>query len=189
MPNPYVSPLLVDIADGAQILNTVTETIVAADYAFSVNDPRIFQGAAFNIRCWFDVSNVVTTPGTLTLRVRWGGVAGTLLASTGAIALSVTARSNYAGSLDADLVVRSIGSAGSMFCMGRAFLNDVPVAADSLPQNPYTLGSAGANVPAVVSAINFTTGSQALSVTAQFSVATATTQLTNHIRILKAISS
>jgi hypothetical protein len=103
--------------------------------------------------------------------------------------LSSTARSNYAGSLDADLVVRSIGSAGSIFCMGRAFLNDTPVAADSVPQNPYTLGSAGANVPAVVSAINFTTGTQSLSVTAQFSVATATTQLTNHIRILKAISS
>jgi hypothetical protein len=68
------------------------------------------------------------------------------------------------------------------------FLNDVPTAADSLPQGIYSMGSAGANVPAVVGSLDTTTA-KALSVTGQFSVATATTQLTNHIRILKAISS
>ena len=188
MPNPYTSPLLVDIADGAQILNTTTETIVAPDFTFAAGDPRIYQGAAFNVRCKFDVSNVVTTPGNLTLRIRWGGVAGTVLATTGAITLSSTARSNYSGTLDADLVWRSIGSAGSAFCMGLVTLNDVPVAADSAPQSLYTMTSAGANSPAVVSSLDTTTA-KALSVTAQFSVATATTQLTNHIRILKAISS
>lgn len=188
MPNPYVSPLLVDIADGAQILNTTSETIICPDFTFAAGDSRLYQGAAFNIRCWFDVSNVVTTPGTLTLRIRWGGVAGTVLATTGAITLSSTARTSYTGSLDADLVFRSIGSAGSAFCVGRVTLNDVPVAADSLPQGIYTMTSAGANVPAVVSSLDTTTA-KALSVTGQFSVNTATTQLTNHIRILKAISS
>jgi hypothetical protein len=188
MPNPYTSPLLVDIADGAQILNTTSETAMAPDFTFAAGDSRIYQGAAFNVRCWFNVSNVVTTPGTLTLRLRWGGVAGTVLATTGALTLSSTARSNYSGTLDADLVWRSIGSAGSAFCMGRVTLNDVPVAADSLPQGIYTMTSAGANSPAVVSSLDTTT-SKALSVTAQFSVNTATTQLTNHIRILKAISS
>jgi hypothetical protein len=188
MPNPYVSPLLVDIADGAQILNTTSETVMCPDFTFAAGDSRLYQGAAFNIRSWFDVSNVVTTPGTLTIRVRWGGVAGTVLASSGAIVLSSTARSSYSGSVDLDLVVRSIGSAGSMFCQGRLFLNDVPVAADSLPQGIYSMGSAGANTPAVVSSLDTTTA-KALSLTAQFSVNTATTQLTNHIRILKAISS
>jgi len=181
MPNYYSSPLVVDIADGAQILNTVTETIICPDFTFAAGDNRIYQGAAFNLRAWFDVSNVVTTPGTLTLRLRWGGVAGTVLASTGAVTLSSTARSNYAGSIDLDLIVRSIGSAGSMFAMGRCFLNDVPIAADSAPQGIYTMGSAGANVPAVVASLDTTTA-KALSLTGQFSVATATTQLTCHIR-------
>lgn len=184
MPNYYTSPLVIDVADGAQILNTTTETIMAPDFTFSANDNRIYQGAAFNIRCWFEVSNVVTTPGTLTFWIRWGGVAGTVLATTGAITLSSTARTSYSGSLDADLVWRSIGSAGSAFCQGRVFLNDVPTAADSAPQGIYTMGSAGANVPAVVSSLDTTT-SKALSVTAKFSVNTATTQLTNHVRILK----
>lgn len=183
MPNYYSSPLVIDIADGTQILNSTSETIICPDFTFSANDNRLYQGAAFNIRAWFDVSNVVTTPGTLTLRVRWGGVAGTVLASTGAVSLSTTARSNYSGSIDADLTVRSIGAAGSMFCMGRAFLNDTPVAADSTPQGIYTMTAGGANVPAVVSSLDTTTA-KALSVTAQFSVNTATTQLTCHQRYL-----
>lgn len=186
MPNYYTSPLATDVADGVQVLNTVSETIICPDFTFSANDNRVYQGAAFNVRCWFDVSNVVTTPGTLTLRIRWGGVAGTVLATTGAITLSSTARTSYAGSLNADLVFRSIGGAGSAFCMGLVTLNDVPVAADSLPQSLYTMTSAGANVPAVVAALDTTTA-KALSVTAQFSVATATTQMTNHLRILQSI--
>lgn len=188
MPNYYTSPLVIDVADGSQILNTTSETIIAPDFTFSANDNRIYQGAAFNLRAWFDVSNVVTTPGTLTLRVRWGGVAGTILATTGAITLSSTARSNYTGSINADLVVRSIGSAGSMFCIGNAFLNDVPAGADSAPQGIYTMTSAGANVPAVVGSLDTTT-SKALSITAQFSVNTATTQLTCHNRIITSYGS
>lgn len=183
MPNYYHSPLVIDVADGTQVAATTTETIISPDYTFSASDSRIYQGAMFNVRCWFDVSNVVTTPGTLTLRLRWGGVAGVVLASTGAIGMSTTARANYSGSLDADLVWRAIGSAGSAFCMGLATLNNVPVAADSAPQSLYTLGSAGANVPAVVGSLD-TTIAKALSVTAQFSVATAGTQITNHLRIL-----
>lgn len=188
MPNPYVSPLVVDIADGTQILNTTSETIICPDYSFAANDSRVYPGAMFNIRCWFDVSNVVTTPGTLTMRVRWGGVAGTILATTGAITLSSTARSTYSGSLDCDLIWRTIGATGTCMAMGEVHLNDVPVAADSAPQSIYTMTAGGANVPAVVSSLD-TTAAKNLSVTAQFSVNTATTQLTNHLRRLLAISS
>ncbi len=188
MPNPYVSPLLVDIADGAQILNTTTETIMAPDFTFAAGDPRLYQGAAFELECWFDVSNVVTTPGTVRFRVRWGGAAGTVLADTGTIAMDTTVRANYSGRLKAMLVFRSIGSAGSAFCMGLVNLGNVPAGAAADPQGAYFMGSAGENVPAAVGSLDTTTA-KALSVTAQFSVATATTQLTNHIRIIRAVSS
>lgn len=177
----------VDLADGTQILNSTTETIVTADYNFSAADSHIYPGASFDIECYFDVSNVVTTPGNLTLRIRWGGVAGTILATTGAITLSSTARSNYTGTLKAKMTWRTIGSTGSCYCMGIVTLNDVPVAADSAPQSLYTMTSGGANVPAVVSSLDTTTA-KALSVTAQFSVSTATTQLTNHLRYLACLN-
>ena len=188
MPNPYVSPLLVAVADGAQILNTTTETILTPNYTFAANDSRVYQGASFTDRLWFDLSNVVTTPGTVTFRVRKGGVAGTVLASSGAISMDTTARSNFSGRLEYDLTIRSIGSAGSAFCQGLVILNNVPVGAAADPQGIYFMGSAGENVPAVVGSLDFTIAWD-LAVTAQFSVATATTQATNHLRILRANSS
>lgn len=187
MPNYYVSPLRVDLADGAQILNTTTETIMCPNFSFAANDARIYPGAAFRVTLGFDVSNVVTTPGTVTFRIRWGGVSGTVLAASQAIQMDTTARSNFSGRLVAELVWRSIGSAGSVFCQGIVFLNNVGDAAAAAPQY-FTMGSAGANVPAVVSSLDTTTAKD-LAVSAQFSVSTATTQLTNHIRILEAIGS
>lgn len=188
MPNPYVSPLRVDVADGAQVLNTLTETIMCPDFSFAADDPRIYQGAAFRITTFGDISNVVTTPGNVVFRVRWGGAAGTILAQTDAINMDTTARTSFSVGLEAVLVWRSIGSAGSAFCQGRVFLNNVPTGAAGAPQGIYTMGSAGANVPAVVSSLDTTTA-KLLSVTVDFSVSTATTQYTNHIRLLEAISS
>lgn len=188
MPNPYVSPLVVDIGDGTQILNSSAEALICPDFQFAAGDARLYAGAQFNIKCYFEVSNVVTTPGTLTMRVRWGGLAGTILCTSAAIALSAVARTSFTGSLDVDLVWRTTGPAATAFAMGEVHLNDVPVAADSAPQGIYTMTSAGANIPAVVTALDTTTA-KLLSVTAQFSVATATTQLTNHLRRLTAISS
>lgn len=193
MPNPYVSPLVVEIADGAQILNTTTQSFVAPAYQFNAKDVRIYQGAAFEIDCWFDISNVVTTPGTVRFRVKRiaaGGAAttGTVLAQTDAIAMDTTARANYSGHLRAALVWRSIGSAGTAFCQGYVLLNNVPVGAAADPQGIYTMGSAGENVPAVVGSLD-TTAAWDLGVTAEFSVPTATTQLTSHIFIVKAVSS
>lgn len=192
MPNPYYSPLVVDLADGAQILNSTAEAIIVPDFSFAANDPRLYPGAEFHCVCYGDVTFVITTPGTITWRVRWGGVAGTLLAASGAYAPDPTSgRANVPYKLEFDLVWRTIGAAGSAFCMGIVQMNDVDDAsATSLKGNldMQLFGSAGANTPALVSSLA-TTSAQALSVTAQFSVSTATTQLTNHIRRLTAISS
>lgn len=185
MPNPYVAPLKVDIADGAQHAASTTETIICPDFAFAAGDERIFQGACLRLTLGFDVSNVVTTPGTITFAIRWGGVAGTILAQTQAIQMDTTARANYSGLMQAWITWRSIGSAGSAFTQGIVFLNNVADAAAAAPQY-FTMGSAGANVPAVVGSLDTTTAKN-LSVTADFSVATAGTQITNHTRILEAV--
>jgi hypothetical protein len=187
MPNPYVSPLRVDVADGAQHAASTTETIICPNFSFAANDSRLYQGASFRLMLGFDVSNVVTTPGTITFAIRWGGVAGTILAQTSAIQMDTTARANFSGLMEAWIVWRSIGSAGSAFTQGVVFLNNVADAAAAAPQY-FTMGSAGANVPAVVGSLDTTTAKD-LAVSADFSVATAGTQITNHIRILEAISS
>ena len=187
MPNFYVSPLRVDVADGAQHANSTTETIICPNFSFAANDPRIYQGAAFRLTLGFDVSNVVTTPGTITFFIRKGGVSGTILAQTSAIQMDTTARANFSGIMQAWIVCRSIGSSGSMFTQGLVHLNNVADAAAAAPQY-FTMGSAGANVPAVVGSLDFTAAWD-LAVSADFSVNTAGTQITKHIRILESIGS
>lgn len=184
----YVQPLVYDIADGAQILNTTSETIVCPDYSFAANDPLLFPGARITGRLYGDISFVITTPGTLIWRIRWGGVAGTVLANSGAYAPDPTAAlANRSYWLEFDITVRSIGAAGSMFCMAKWGINDVDDASattlqGNLAMMTFSSGSGG-NTPAVVSSLDTTTA-KLLSVTAQFSVNTATTQLTNHLRYL-----
>jgi hypothetical protein len=186
----YYAPLVVDIADGTQVLNTTTETILFPDYTFAANDPLIRVGSAIRIQCYFDMSFVITSPGTVTMRVRWGGSGGTVLAATGAYAPDPTAAlANRSGKLEALIVVRSIGTAGSMFCMGTWTLNDYDDATVTTLQGNLAMGafgSAGANTPAVVASLDTTTA-KALSVTVQHSVATATTQTTGHLRIVESL--
>jgi len=177
----------VDLADGTQVLNTVTRTIIAPDYTFAAGDPRIYPGATWRVTCYFDVSFVITTPGTITLDLRWGGQAGTVLATTGAYAPDPTAAvSNKAGFIKFVTTWRTIGSAGSAFTMGEAQFADVDDASATTLKNNLDM-SVFPNSPAVVSSLDTTT-SKALSVCVTFSVATATTQLTNHIRLIELLN-
>lgn len=187
----FYEVLAVDLADGTQILNSTTETIICPDYTFGAGDSHIYPGAVFDIECYFDASFVITTPGTLTFRLRWGGVAGTVLAATGAYAPDPTAAlANRSGRIHFKLIWRTIGAAGSAFVMGDWGINDFDDATVTTLQGNLAMsymGSAGANTPAVVASLDTTTA-KALSVTAQFSVNTATTQLTNHIRTLACLN-
>jgi hypothetical protein len=175
-----------DIADGTQVLNTVTRTIICPDYTFSASDARIYPGATWRVTCFFDVSNPAT-PGTMTLDLRWGGQAGTVLATTGAYAPDPTSiLSNRAGMIQFVTVWRTIGSAGSAFTMGHFQMNDVDDASATALKGNLEMRTFP-NTPAVVSSLDTTT-SKALSVCVTFSSATATVQLTNHIRLLELLN-
>lgn len=182
----YMQPLQIDIADGAQILNTVTETILFPDYQFAANDPLLHQSAVIRTTVFGDSSFVITTPGTLIFALRWGGVAGTVLATTGAYAPDPTAAlANRAWMVQFVTVVRSIGAAGSMYTMGTFSIADVDDATVTTLQGNLNM-FVFPNVPAVVSALDTTTA-KALSVTAKHSVNTATTQSTGRIRMIEHI--
>lgn len=120
----------------------------------------------------FKYSNVVTTPGSITFRVRWGGLAGTILAQTSAIPLNIIAQTDIMGKMmfDIDCRVRGLVAVGSLLCMG-----DVNLAMQVAASNGFTnfMGSAGGlttNTPAAV--LVTTVVDTLLSVTYQSTVAT-----------------
>jgi hypothetical protein len=173
----WTEPLHVLTADGTQISNSTSETIVCPD--FNIPAYYLSAGRTFRLWAWGVMSNVITTPGTLTMRVRWGGVAGTTLLASAAQGLDTTARTNSLWLLQAMLVCRSDGSTGTM-CSGGIFFGNVlsTTAANLLPAllgqagNPLAGGTAAANSVAID-----TTTAKLLSITGQFSVSTSPTNL------------
>jgi len=180
-----LTPRRVLVADGAQILNTTTETIMCPDFTFDAD--YLEHGDLLKYTLFFDWSSVVTTPGTLTLRLRWGGVAGVSLAASGAYAPDTTAAgTTISGWVEFLLVCRATGTSGSIYCMGRKDLQDYDDASAATIVGNLNMNVIPVSAPAVASVD--TTIAKALSPTATFSVATATTQLTTHIAVLESLN-
>lgn len=180
--NAYLEPLDIIIADGTQVSNTTTETIICPDFSI----PAFYMAPYKTVYIWaFGVnSNVVTTPGTQTMRVRWGGVAGTVLLATAAQGLDTTARTNALWNLEAKIVCRTAGATGTFMSGGIwAQINVLSSTAANLL--PAMMGSAGTPLASGNAAVTVdTTTAKLLSVTGQFSVATSPTNLTCQQRII-----
>jgi len=180
-----LTPRRVLIADGAQILNVTAETIMVPDFTFAADYLEV--GDVLKYTLYFDWSSVITTPGNFTLRLRWGGVGGVSLVASGAYAPDPTAAgTNISGMVEFLAVCRSTGTTGSMYCMGNMFLQDIDDATVTTIKDNLNMTMLPVSAPAVASID--TTIAKALSPTFQSSVATATTQLTNHIAILESLN-
>lgn len=180
------------VADGTQISNSTAETIVCPDF----NIPAFYMTTGRTLRIWaFGVnSNVVTTPGTLIFRVRWGGVGGTVLLASAAIGLDTTARTNALWCLSAFVTCRSIGASGSFMSGGWVsvvnVLASVGISNNGVFNNLVSmLGSAGAPIASGNAAVTVdTTTAKLLSVTATFSVSTSPTNLTCQQRVIESLN-
>lgn len=148
-----------------------TETIIFPNITIPANYMQ--DGRALEIFMFGQFSNIVTTPGTLTFRVRWGGVAGTILMQSAAINLNTTAQTNQMWSMEGILQTRSNGSSGTIMATG-----DVALGAEATVAQ-HLMGSAGAASPAVATVD--LTADTALSVTAQFSLTGNSLQGLNYV--------
>lgn len=177
----WVETLDATIADGTQISNSTAETIVCPDF----NIPAYYMapGRTLLMLASGVMSNVVTTPGTLILRVRWGGVAGTVLVASSAQGLDTTARTNSLWALLVWITCRTSGSSGTFLSAGIMFGNVLSTTAANLL--PALLGSAGAPLASGNVAVTVdTTTAKLLSLTATFSVSTSPTNLTCQSRVV-----
>jgi hypothetical protein len=180
-----LTPRRVLIADGAIISNVTTETIMVPDFTFAADYLEV--GDVLKYTLFFGWSSVITTPGTLILRLRWGGVGGVVLALSGSYAPDPTAGStSLSGWVEYYMVCRSTGTAGSAFTMGRMNLSDFDDASATTLKGNLDMNAIPVSAAAPV-AID-TTIAKALSPTAQFSVATSPTNLTNYIALLESLN-
>lgn len=169
----YVDAIL---ADGTQISNSTSEALICPDF----NIPAFFMvpGRRLKVVAWWECSNVVTTPGNLTVRLRWGGLAGTVLCASAAISLNATARTNFTGRCEFDVICRTSGSSGTLSTHGKIEMNNWLGNVTA-----FTTWLAPQSGTSVVTAN--TTSDSLLSVTAQFSVSTSPTNLTCQDRYIE----
>jgi len=155
------------------ILPVVTKIILPSGYINRV-------GKRFIIRANGRISNIVTTPGTLTLRFKLGPTANIAVASSQAIQLNAVAKTNVAWYLDLGLTVRTIGTATTATIFGQGTWQSESVVGSPLP----SVGGAGgamwqASAPVVGTGFDSGVANQ-IDLTAQFSIANAGNSIQLH---------
>ena len=171
-------------SDGTAIANSTTETIIYPNITIPAN--YLQDGRSLRLTL-FGKHSTTGTP-TLTFRVRWGGVAGTVLAASGAITCGSTV-TNAGFKIDVIMTARSNGSSGTVMCNGEAVVYGAtaPTAGSATGApgiGPMTNG--GQTVPAVATVD--LTADTALSVTATWSAASASNTLTGLNYLLESLN-
>lgn len=163
-------------ADGTAVANTTTEAIIFPNITIPAN--YLQDGRVLRLRAFGKLSTTVTP--TMTWALRWGGVAGTLLATTEAITMgSGVANVNWA--IEILIQVRANGATGSLLAMGEI---GVHTAVGTVLSNVF--GVSGYDAPAAVTVD--LTADTALSLTADWSAASASNTLTGMIYTLESLN-
>jgi len=176
----WCEPINWVVADGTAVANTTTETILFPDYTVPGN--YFFDGRFLILEARGRWSNVVTAVPTITFALRWGGVAGTIMAQSGAIVTPATATTNAMWALRLVIQCRVNGATGTLFTMG-----DVTLFEDAAPTFGTVtnygvvspMGSAGVATPAAVT-LDLTAAAN-LSLTADWSAANAANTIQGHL--------
>lgn len=181
----WVETLIATQADGAAITASTTETSLLptnAGISLEAGAGNV-PGKAFEFYAMGRASTVVTTPGTLTFRLKFGGTgaAGAAVLTTGAIALTTTAQTNDTWALRGHILVRTSGAAAACMYWGQ-FTSGVLNNSTTAPADflfPATAPAVGATFDSRVS--------QQLDLTAQWSISNANT-ITCHAFFFKSLN-
>lgn len=171
--NTWEQTLAAAEAAGTALSASTTKTsIIPSQSKIILPASAFYVGAQFRVEACGQISNVVTTPGTLLLQIFFGSVA---VFSPAAFNLNVAAKTNVGWWLDVLLTVRSVGAGTSATVMGQGvFTSESVVGASAGLMASISLP---ASAPVVGAGFDSTTAQQT-DFQAQFSVATAGTAIT-----------
>lgn len=160
--------------DGTALTNTTTATSIIPTQAKFIMPAGFvnFVGKTFRVTAKGRISNIVTTPGNLTLDVRLGG---TVVFNGGAVALNTTAKTNVTWWFEAEIVCRAIGTAGNFIGVGQ--MNSESMVSSAA--NTANTALLPLTAPAVGSNVDLTTA-LSVDVFAAFSVANSGNSITVH---------
>lgn len=178
--------LVVANADGTAVANSTSATSLltgtAAHAKFTLPAGFFEVGRQLQIVASGRISNIVTTPGNITLSVRLGA---TTVFTSGTVSLNTTAKTNVGWWLELLLTCRSIGASTSATILGQGvWTSESVVGAASGTALPASLP---ASAPAVGTGFDSST-TQQVDLFSQFSVANAGNSITLHQYSLQALN-
>lgn len=109
---------------------TITDVSAAPQYTLPANFCQLTGATVFRLTAAGVFSNTATP--TLNLGFYYGAVAGTALATTGAVT-TTTGATNWQWKLEALMVVRTLGSAGTAWTQGTAWFPTSATAQSTSP--------------------------------------------------------
>lgn len=177
----WVEPFIISAVDGTALASSTTATsILPAGSKFTLPSTyfQSIDGKTLRIRASGRISTVVTTPGTMTLDIRFGSV---VVFNGGAMTLNTTAQTNVGWIFEADIVVRAVGSGTSATVLGQGTWTSHAIIGSAAP----TAGGAGSHIlpynTAPVAGTGFdSTAAQTVDMFAKWSVSDASNSITLH---------
>jgi hypothetical protein len=118
------------LEDGTALTGTTAASILPATAKVTIPGNFLRVGSKLRVRASGRISNIVTTPGTLTLDVRLGGV---VAFDGGAMQLNAVAKTNVTWLLDAMLTCRVIGNGTTGKLLGTGFWASESVVGSAVP--------------------------------------------------------
>lgn len=169
--------------DGAALASSTTATSLlpgAAKFALPANFMAI--GKVVRVSARGRISNIVTTPGTLTLDVRLGSV---VVFNGGAVSLNATAKTNVSWAFEALLTCRAIGASTTANLIGIGRLTSESVVGAAA--GTTITASLPASAPAVGTGFDSTVG-QVVDLFGTFSVNNAGNSIQVHEYTLESLN-
>ena len=174
-------------SDGVAVNTSTTETIVMPNVTIPANFMQ--DGRVLRVTVMGRWSSLTATTPTVTWRIRWGGVAGTLLVTSGAITTTATATTSGPFKMEVLIQTRTNGSSGTLFGFGEIWMQNGAAATLGTATNltgGMALTSTGTTVPAAVTVD--LTADTALSITGQWSASSVSNAFTGHIYTVEALN-
>lgn len=142
-------------------ITAAAEDELASDVTFPAG--YFVPGRMIKLTLVAKASNVVTTPGTIQFRVRWGTISGTVLVDSTALAQNTAAQTDKTVVLEVWVLCLTAGATGTFLTWGKVVRG-----------NAATIGYVDALPPSSLAAVTVDTlSAKALTVSVQPSLATA----------------
>lgn len=174
----FMETLVTGQVDGTALASSTAATSIIPAAAKITLPTNYFQiGKKIHIKAMGRISNIVTTPGTLTLDVRFGSV---IVFTSQALALNIVAKTNVTWYAEFDLLCRTIGNGTVATMMGAGkFISESVIGSPASSAGGVGMTLMPASAPAVGTGFD-STASQTVDLFATWSVSNAANSIQVH---------